>query len=41
MPGYVNYWYDDGQLSAHTKTSFKEREIFTIHGIIAIFYFEI
>ena len=34
MPGYVNYFYKDGQLPAHTKDSFKEYEILTIHGVI-------
>ena len=34
MPGYVNYFYKDGQLPAHTKNSFAEYEILTIHGII-------
>ena len=36
MPGYVNDWYDDGKLPAHTKTSFKEHEILTVHGIITM-----
>ncbi len=34
MPGYVNYFYNDGQLPAHTRESFKEYEILTVHGII-------
>ena len=34
MPGYVNYFYKDGQLPAHTRDSFKEYEILTVHGII-------
>ena len=34
MPGYVNYYYKEGQLPAHTKTSFAEYEIVTVHGII-------
>ena len=34
MPGFVNYFYKDGQLSSHTKGSFKDYEILTIHGII-------
>ena len=34
MPGYVNYFYRDGQMPAHTKDSFKEHEILTIHGIV-------
>ena len=35
MPGYVNYFYKDGQLPAHTKSSFKDFDILTIHAIIA------
>ena len=35
MPGYVNYFYKNGRLPAHTKNSFKEFGILTIHGIIA------
>ena len=34
MQGYVNYFYRDGQMPAHTKDSFKEHEILTIHGIV-------
>ena len=34
MPGYINYRYNDGELPAHTKLSFKEYNILTIHGII-------
>ena len=33
-PGYVNYYYKEGKLPAHTKTSFTEYEIVTVHGII-------
>ena len=36
MPGYVNYWYDNGELPAHTKSSFKKHEILTVHGIITM-----
>ena len=35
MPGYVNYFYKNGRLPAHTKNSFKEFGILTIHGIVA------
>ncbi|MCP4492114.1 MAG: hypothetical protein GY820_33125 [Gammaproteobacteria bacterium] len=35
MPGYINYNYRDGNLPTHTKASFKEFGILTIHGIIA------
>ena len=35
MPGYINYNYRNGNLPTHTKTSFKEFGILTIHGIIA------
>ena len=34
MPGFVNLYYRDGQLPAHTKDSFKEYGILTIHGVI-------
>ena len=33
-PGYVNYHYNEGQLPAHTRESFKEYGILTIHGVI-------
>ena len=36
MPDYVNYWYDNGELPAHTKSSFKKHEILTVHGIITM-----
>ena len=36
MPGFVNYWYDNGELPAHTKFSFKEHRILTVHSIIAM-----
>ena len=35
MPGYVNYYFKDGNLPTGTKTSFKEYNILTVHGIIA------
>ena len=35
MPGYINYRYNDGQLPAHTKQSFNEYNILTVHGIIS------
>ena len=34
MPGYVNYYYKDGKLPDHTKATFKEYEILTVHGLI-------
>ena len=34
MPGYVNYFYKDGELPASTKPSFKKYKILSIHGII-------
>ena len=34
MPGYVNYYYKDGKLPDHTKATFKEYEILTVHGVI-------
>ena len=37
MPGYVNYYYNkDGKLPGHTKATFKEYEILTVHGVIII-----
>ena len=35
MPGHVNYFYKDGQQPSHTRDSFKEYNILTVHGIIA------
>ena len=35
MPGYVNYFYKDGQLPTSTKSFFNQNSILTIHGIIA------
>ena len=34
MPGFVNYFYKDGQLPSHTRDNFKEYNILTVHGII-------
>ena len=34
MPGFVNYFYKEGKIPAHTKTSFCSYGILTIHGII-------
>ena len=34
IPGYVNYFYKDGKLPAHTKSSFNKFKIHTIHSII-------
>ena len=34
MPGYVNYFYKDGELPATTKPSFDKHKILTVHGII-------
>ena len=34
MPGYVNYFYNDGQKPAHTKQYFNKYDILTVHGII-------
>ena len=34
MPGFVNYFYRDGELPSHTKTAFKDLKVLTIHGII-------
>ena len=35
MPGYVNYFYKDGQLPTATKQWFNQYSVLTIHGIIA------
>ncbi len=35
IPGYINYRYKDGVIPGHTKASFKEYGILTIHSIIA------
>ena len=35
MPGYVNYYYKDGNIPAHTKESFSNYKIITVHGIIS------
>ena len=34
MPGFVNYFDNDGKLSDYTKSSFYEYGILTLHGII-------
>ena len=34
MPGYVNYFYKDGQLPTSTKSSFNEHKVLTVHSII-------
>ena len=34
MPGYVNYFYKEGKLPTHTKSSFNSFKIHTIHSII-------
>ncbi len=34
IPGYINYRYQDGAIPGHTKASFKEYGILTIHSII-------
>ncbi len=36
IPGYVNYFYKDGNIPTHTKESFNEMEILTVHNIIAV-----
>ena len=35
MPGYVRYFYKEGTPPSGTKTSFKEYNVLTVHGIIA------
>ena len=34
MPGYVKYFYKDGEIPTHTKTFYNEHEILTVHSII-------
>ena len=34
MPGYINYYYRDGENPTHTKEFFNEHEILTVHNII-------
>ena len=35
MPGYVNFFYKNGKIPTHTKRSFNELQILTVHNIIA------
>ena len=35
MPGYVNLFYKDGCLPAHTKPGFTQFNLLTVHGVIA------
>ena len=34
IPGYINYFYKDGKLPAHTKSFFNKYKIHTIHSIV-------
>ena len=34
MPGYVNYFFDDGNVPEHTKPAFHRYGVLTVHGII-------
>ena len=34
MPGFVNYFYRDGETAAHTKTTFTKHKILTVQSII-------
>ena len=36
MPGFVKYWYKEGETPTHTKNYFKEYEILTVHGVIVM-----
>ena len=36
MPGYANYFYKDGALPTHTKSTFNKFGILTVHGIVVI-----
>ena len=35
MPGHVNYFYKDGVIPSHTKQSFNDSNILTVHNVIA------
>ncbi len=35
MPGYVDYFYKDGVTPSHTKQSFNDMNILTVHNVIA------
>ena len=35
IPGFVNYFYRDGEVPHHTKTAFTKYVILTVHNIIA------
>ena len=34
MPGFVNYFYKDGLLPSHTRSTFEKHKILTIHGLM-------
>ena len=34
VPGYINYYYNDGVVPTHTKSYFSKFKILTVHGII-------
>ena len=36
MPGFVKYFYEDGDTPTHTKNYFKDYEILTVHGVIVM-----
>ena len=36
MPGFVKYFYEEGETPTHTKNYFKEYEILTVHGVIVM-----
>ena len=37
MPGYINYFYKDGLLPTHTKSSFNKFKVLTVHAVIVKF----
>ena len=36
IPGFINYKYKDGEIPGHTKSSFSDYKILTVHGIITM-----
>ena len=36
IPGFVNYFYAEGEIPGHTKAAFREYKILTIHNIIVL-----
>lgn len=36
VPGYIRYFYKDGEIPGHTKPHFNEYKILTVHGVVAL-----